>query len=238
MVPSLAQRVIELNNKSIADMRNGRHEFAIKTLQHALSLVVKLPEQPLTAASSDDTYNDYFCCSVPLTPPSLNKVGSSSSHCNDVFDFFNRAIVLPELYDDDNDKDCFLLRPQHRSRVQAVLLFNIGAFYHVHGVEFGDTAALTQALTFYGWAYYAIESTSKVFGFQDALLLLLSCFNNMGHIHSIFMNADKTRQCFQWMQSTFATPNIQHILQEADYTFFFQYISVTASRQLLLSPAA
>lgn len=231
MTQTLAQRVIQLNNEAIASALKGFRQDGVVTLQRALAMVLSLQDNKVALTGSDNDVR--LAYSVPL---SQNQ--SCSKPFDDVFQFFNRAITIPA----DDEQFVSLACPHSRSRIQATVLYNLGVLCHMEAVCCGSSAiAYSHALQFYAAAYEVLETTARTYGFpqNDTLLLILALFNNMGHIHSGFMmDSDKTRQCVSWMQSAFATSQSQQVLTPEDYSFFSQYISVSASEQLLISPAA
>lgn len=236
---ALAQRVIELNNEAIASSMKGMRQDGVVTLQRALAMISTIQEAKVTIVSQRDSNSPSIgeaslACSVPLSRPQCSKP------FDDVLDFFNRAITIPEFNDEQEDGFWCLTCPKTLSRFQSTLLYNLGVVCHMEAVSSGSSMAFGNALQFYGGAYQVLESGSRSQGFPNAsLLVVLALFNNMGHIHSCWMmNNDKTRQCIAWMQSAFAMPGVGQVLDTQDYSFFSQYISVTASCQLLLSPAA
>jgi len=254
MTSSLAQRVIDLNNEAIAASLKDMRQDAVLTLQRALATLLTFQEAPSTTTTTAPKVAGNASQDIELT--SSYSVPLSRTHCSkhldDVFTFYNRAITIPtpapqdeDMDQDDDEVACQLLSscPKYRTRMQATLLYNLGITCHMEGVASGNSAAFGNALQFYGAAYQVLENASRTQGFpeDDSILLVLALFNNMGHIHSSFLvDSDKTRQCVSWIQSAFATPQVQQglALDAEDYAFFCQYVSVPAKRQLLLSPAA
>ena len=234
---SIAQRVIELNNEAIASSLKGMRQDAVTTLQRALAMLLTFQETKVAVISRNtNSPRDGTCLA--------NSVPLSRHHCSkpfdDVFQLFNRAITIPTSNDDSNDGSWCLSCPKNHARIQATLLYNLGVICHMEAVCSGSSLTFGNALQFYVGAYQVLEGASRVHGFpNESLLLVLALFNNMGHIHSSsMMNSEKTRQCVTWMQSAFAMPQVQQVLDSEEYSFFSQYISVPAHRQLLLSPAA
>jgi hypothetical protein len=234
MTQSLAQRVIQLNNEGIACAIKGFRQDGVITLQQALALVLTFQES--TKVSVVRRNSEQQATRVAYSVPLLR------NHCSkpfdDIFQFYNRAITIAE----DDERFSSMSCPHSLTRIQTTILYNLGVFCHMEAVCSGSsTLAFANALQFYAGAYQVLESSCRVRGFphDDALLLVLSLFNNMGHIHSSFMmDTEKTQQCVSWMQSTFAAPQTQHVLTPEDYAFFSQYISVPAGAQLMISPAA
>lgn len=221
--------VVELNDKAVACMLKNDFQGALETLQIALSRVTAIQDQsPTAAAASNFSFqNESPIASIPITRD------INSTPFDGIFVFFNRALVIPHHCDFD------LSCPKNKSRALATVLYNVALVYHMEAIKRGDSTIFRHALSYYGWSYCVIESSAGQFGFQDVLLLLLALFNNMGHIHaSVFVNSEKTQQCMQWLQSTFAGKTIKRALFPEDYKFFFQYISMMSSRQLRLAPAA
>lgn len=232
---SLSQRVIELNNEAIASSLKGMRQDAVITLQRALAMLLTVQE----AKSSNSPQVRRRVAAMRVS----NSVPLAQDQCSkpfdDVFVFFNRAMIIP-TEDDDLDRSRCLSCPRNRSRIQATLLYNLGLICHTEAIKTGSSLAFHSSLQFYAGAYQVLEATSRVLTLSpDESLLLVAIFNNMGHIHSgCLMNSEKTQQCMQWMQSAFAVPQIQQSLDPEEHSFFSQYISVPAQRQLLLSPAA
>jgi hypothetical protein len=234
MTQSVAQRVIQLNNEAIVCAIKGFRQDGVTTLQQALALVLTFQESNKVSAvrRCSGQQGKRVACSVSLLRSQCSKP------FDDVFQFFNRAITIAE----DDERFSTLLCPHSLTRIQSTILYNLGVLCHMEAVCSGkSTLALTNSLQFYAGAYQVLESSCREFGFpyEDALLLVLSLFNNMGHIHSSFtMDSEKTQRCVSWMQSAFAAPQTTHVLAPEDFSFFSQYISVPAAAQLMISPAA
>ena len=232
---SLPERVIELNNEAIASSLKGMRQDAVITLQRALAMLLTVQEAKSSNSPQVRRRAEAMRVSksVPLTQEQCSKP------FDDVFMFYNRAMTIPTEDDDLGGSWC-LSCPQNRSRLQVTLLYNLGLICHTEAIQTGSSLAFHSSLQFYAGAYQVLEAKSRVQGLSpDESLLLVAIFNNMGHIHSGFlMNSEKTRQCMHWMQSAFAVPQIQQRLDPEEHSFFSQYISVPAQRQLLLSPAA
>lgn len=230
MAPTLAQHLIQLNNEAITSAMKGFRQDSVITLQRALAVVSSIQDTKVVVITGNSDLR--LGCSISLSEQQCPK------HLDDVFQFFDRAITLPA----DDERSLSLSCPLVRTQMQATILYNLGVVCHMEAVCSGSSfIAFSHALQFYAGAYQVLENTSKVYGFpsNDLLLLILALFNNMGHIHSSFMmDSSKTRQCVSWMQSAFATESTQQVLTPEDYSFFSQYISVQASEQMLISPAA
>ena len=235
-VHSVTEDVVDFNDKAVACMLRCDLQGALQTLQNALARILSIQSVPATLRNGGDfgdssTFNNHS----PIASILLASDPVNSEPFDDIFILFNRALVIPHHCDFD------LHCPKHQTRALATILYNTGLVYHMEAIRHGQhqTALLKHALQYYGYAYWTIESSAQQYGFEDALLLLLALFNNMGHLHAMLLDdANLTRQCLRWMQATFANPRIKRQLSPQDYQFFFQYISMVASRQLLLAPAA
>jgi len=229
----LCDDVVDLNDKAVTCMIKADHNGALETLQVALARILAIQDHPSTTVQGRTSpifaNEESPLASIPLT--------QTVNHApfDGIFVLFNRAMVIPRHCDFDIHNN-----PKNKSRALATILYNIALVYHMEAIQRGgDSAIFRYALNYYGWSYYVIESSSREFGFQDVLLLLLALFTNMGHIHAdVYVNAEKTQQCLRWMQSTFAGKTIQRNLFPDDYKFFFQYVSMVSTRQLQLAPAA
>lgn len=233
----VTEEIVDLNDKAVACILKKDYHSALQTLQVALARISSLQNQPQSQQPQppcfSNTSNESPIASISLD---CNQEVSRQADGTGIFEVFDRALVIPHNCDTFDFLNC----PKSRSRAMATILYNVGLVYHLSALQRGSNSALFHhALNYYGWAYYVVETASQQYGFQDILLLLLALFNNMGHIHSSHsIDADKSRQCLRWMQSTFANPKIRTALVQDDYQFFFQYISMLSHRQLQLAPAA
>jgi hypothetical protein len=225
---AITQEIVSLNDKAVACVLKKDYQSALQTLQVALARIMSLQAQPSQQPFFSMSNGESPIASIPLHctfPKAAEGTG--------IFVVFDSALVIPHHCDFD------LSCPKNRSRAMATILYNVGLVYHLEAIQRGDSSIFAHALNYYGWAYYVVETASQQYGFQDILLMLLALFNNMGHIHSSHsIDAEKTRQCLRWMQSTFANPKIKTVLLQGEYQFFFQYISMQSHRQLQMAPAA
>ena len=230
MIQSLGQRVIQLNNQAIEVAIEGYRKDGVVILQQALALLLTVQEnnKVSVATRSCEQQRARRTYSVPLSRKQCSQT------FDDIFQFYDRAITFAE----DDERFSTLSCPRTCTHIQATILYNLGVICHKEAVCSGtSTMAFVNALQFYAGAYTSLESSPILD--DDAILLVLSLFNNMGHIHSSFMmDSGKTQLCVSWMQSTFAAPHTHHALSPHDYDFFSQYISVPAESQLAISPAA
>jgi len=239
---ALSKDIATLNDRAVEWMLKKDFGKSLETLQLALSKAVALQQTtalqaPFLQTPAEQQHEESPIASIPLSATPFDTTADG------IFVLFHRAMIIPH---DHHHHHCHNESTQQKSqsRALATLLYNVGLVYHLQALHIPHCHQATEqlfahALQYYYHAYYIIETSSHHYGFQDVLLLLLALFNNMGHIHAgVYVNAEKTRQCMRWMQSTFASKNTKRVLFPADYQFFFQYISVVAARQLRLAPAA
>lgn len=147
---------------------------------------------------------------------------------------YNNAFDFPS-YNDDSCVD--FTSQQSKTRLAAILLYNLGLSYHREGLRSGKSADLNMALKFYREAYMVLKSAWARSDFQEVFVLLLALLNNMACIHAYMSDCKDTHQCIEWMNRAIASRQ-RSILSKEDYTFFSLNLSVFRGHQLRLASAA
>lgn len=156
---------------------------------------------------------------------------------------FNDETSLLMVYDnafdfpsyDDGSMD--FATQQSKTRLAAILLYNLGLSYHREGISRGKSGDLQMALKLYREAYMVLKSAWSQSDFQEVFVLLLALLNNMACIHAAMSDSKDTHQCVDWMNRAVASRQ-RSILSKEDYTFFSLNLSVFRGHQLKLASAA
>lgn len=193
--------------------------------------------------------------------PSLDRISLSNnkttytrtaSDAGGVFAFYDRAFIFTNHMDlknavvsADGQNDVSLLKQQNR--LLTILLYNMALFHHLQGMKYNRSSELQSALKIYQVVLDMVQASIQDFtsnGVVDELLMLvLSLFNNMGHIYSNYMSdVQQTQTHIAWLQGAFFAAVRQQqssILNNMDdYDFFHRYLYMTPDCQFSLAPAA
>jgi len=122
---------------------------------------------------------------------------------------------------------------QSKTRLEAILLYNLGLSYHRQGTS-GD---LKMALKFYRKAYMVLKSAWAQSDFKEVFVLLIALLNNMACIHCYFGDTKYAHQCVNWMNRAVVSRQ-RCTLPKDDYCFFSLNLSVFRGHQLRLASAA
>lgn len=146
---------------------------------------------------------------------------------------YDRAFGFPSVDEDDLSKGSY----QSRTRLAAILLYNLGLSYHREGIRSGKSGDLQMAIQCYREAYMVLKSAWANADFKEVLVLLLALLNNMACIHCSVNDHKDTHQCINWMNRAIASRQ-RSILSKEDYTFFSLNLSVFRGHQMRLASAA
>lgn len=166
-------------------------------------------------------------------PPSCCSINDDTS----LLMVYDRAFNFPSV----TRTDFGSFSQQSKTRLAAILLYNLGLSYHREGARSGLSADLTMALKLYREAYMVLKSAwgTKAGGdFEQVFVLLIALLNNMACIHCNGRNDNRdTHQCINWMNRAIASRQ-RSILSKEDYTFFSLNLSVFRGHGLKLASAA
>jgi hypothetical protein len=264
-----AKQILEMNNFAIAriledEPLEGLEIFrsALHHLQSALQAQVAngvaAAVAPMIVAASltqesqaSLTVNQFQ--SVPLDNPTRNTAALHASQSNGTFSFFHRMMTMaPESLtqlEACTDHDASLLFNQ--DQLLALLFFNIAVAHHHVGLRQGKSSELQTALHLYELAFSMVEGSRRI-ALADQQVLLLAIYNNMGHCHSCFCNAEATQACVDWIQKIFwafpptarqqqeppKSTNTASSLDLFDLEFFVQYMPLRPHEQGNIASAA
>lgn len=178
-------------------------------------------------------------CYVPIRSITVSEEASSSDLPSNLHDETSLLMVYDNAFDfpsyDDDSVD--FTSQQSKTRLAAILLYNLGLSYHREGLRCGKSADLNMSLKFYREAYMVLKSAWAQSDFQEVFVLLLALLNNMACIHATMSDIKDTHQCIDWMNRAIASRQ-RSILSKEDYTFFSLNLSVFRGHQLRLASAA
>ena len=172
----------------------------------------------------------------PSSPKTTTTALPSSSTLNDdtsLLMVYDRAFDFPSVVEDDATKGSH----QSKTRLAAILLYNLGLSYHREGFFSGKTSDLRMALQCYREAYMVLKSAWSKSDFKEVFILLVALLNNMACIHCTMSDIKDTHQCINWMNRAIASRQ-RTILSKEDYTFFSLNLSVFRGHQMRLASAA
>ena len=179
--------------------------------------------------------------SITVSDSSSSDLPASSLNDDDtsLLMVYDRAFDFPSVDDDDAATDFGSSSQQSKTRLAAILLYNLGLSYHRESVRRGKSGDLQMALKFYREAYMVLKSAWGAQGsdFQEVFVLLIALLNNMACIHCGRSDVKDTHQCIGWMNRAIASRQ-RSILAKEDYTFFSLNLSVFRGHQLRLASAA
>ena len=231
----MTKSIIQLNQDAILYLRSGMHSRAKSALLTAYSCL-----EGAGAAQAVRNYSHHTAINThgPLLPPvkslqindrSLNAANVSSSG-NDLFTCYRRALSVSEL---DDAHYSFIAR----TRMSAVIQYNLALSHHQSGIESNNTKDLEIALQLYEGAYFTIERVKNQYRMDDVFLLLLGIFFNMTHIHCNMFNVAECEHCLEWLKVALSSRECV-TLEEGDYLFFSTNVSLLSIQMPRLAPAA
>jgi hypothetical protein len=250
--------ILDLNNHAVSYLCQGNHSATTSTLRAAIKSLEKCfrqDKEPKRSSAVSDEEPPRKRRRAEVATPSVHKEGEcfvlirsitvsgaassdlpSSCSLNDeasLLMVYDRAFDFPALNDDEVD----FTSQQSKTRLAAILLYNLGLSYHREGVRLGQTADLNMALKFYREAYMVLKSAWAKSDFKEVFVLLLALLNNMACIHAVIWDCKDTHQCINWMNRAIASRQ-RAILSKDDFTFFSLNLSVFRGHQLRLASAA
>jgi hypothetical protein len=260
-IMSSVESILKANNDAVSSLCNGDHSTTISTLRIAIKSLEKCFEEsecasyseqpprkrrrrdastrsmPPTITDAATSKDDY----VPVRSVSVSECRSATRSAEpvtfmsntDLLVIFDRAFDFPTVKADD-----FLFTThQSKTRLAAILLWNLGLAYHREGARKGTYSDLQAALRFYREAYLVLKSAWSKTDFEEVFVLLLGLLNNMACIHSSLSDVKDTHQCINWMNKAIASRQ-RSILTKEDFTFFSLNLSVFRGHQLRYAAAA
>lgn len=229
-----SKSIIQLNQDAMILMGAGDHQRTKSALLTAYACLDDAAQQEAPVSESVKITD-----SPPLTPLESFAIpedlslqtSSDSSTVNDLFACYRRALNVS--YQDD-----VCTHFKSRTRMSAVLQYNLALSHHSAGIRKGNSAKhLATALQLYEGAYFTIQRVKDMFQMEDVFLLLLSIFFNMTHIHCNLFNVAECEHCMDWLKVALASRECV-TLKEADYLFFSTNVSLLSMQMPHVAPAA
>jgi hypothetical protein len=233
MVKCPLHEIIRLNGEATACMQVPRRlDDAVPLFQKALALLKVEAAKPNDETDHNDIVVAQLGGEVKMgnTDPSNDGVFSYSRH---TFSF---------TCQDESAKGESSFSEKDQNVMLSILLYNLASSHHQVGLLYGRSHELSIALRLY---HLVVSTLANIGGdtssFEDEVLLLLLCslYNNIGHIHSCFQEADEAKFCLEWLQNVLQSEKTLYSKgYEKEYIFFFQYLVLSPDEQFCLASAA
>ena len=228
-----SKRIIQLNKDAIFFLREGDH---LRTKATLLTAYAFLDGAAQAASQTQDslvntpgqTLHPLKSLGIPDSP--LEQTNHNASTGNDLFTCYRRALSVQK-------NDDVHTHFKSRTRMSAVLQYNLALSHHNEGIQKNSHKDLAIALQLYEGAYFTIERVKDMFRMEEVFLLLLGIFFNMTHIHCNLFNIAECEHCMEWLKVALASRECV-TLQEVDYLFFSTNVSLLSIQMPRLAPAA
>lgn len=203
MGPSiLLSEFLHLNDCAVALLAQGETSKSTRVLHIALrDFKSSLPGMtPLPA-----TRKDIQPVTLQESQPNYDHHASSP---NNAFAIFNRAFVMDSSCTDPDE-------------AAAMVLFNFALSIHTQGLKEGKSAYLYKALHTYNLISTMVQATARSFQEHSGWKLLqLALWNNMGYIHSYFLNIAGVRDSVDRIHALLADRHNTVDVSMEDLAFF------------------
>jgi tetratricopeptide (TPR) repeat protein len=114
--------------------------------------------------------------SVLASPPTTSALEDTTALLN----IYDRAFDFPSIKKDEEDCDMdYFSSQQSKTRLAAILLYNLGLAYHRQGICDGNSKDLKAALKLYLEAYMVLKTAWANREFEELFVLLLALINKM-----------------------------------------------------------
>mgnify|MGYP005850513085 CR=1 FL=1 len=241
----MGSSIAQLNNAAVAKLAEGNHNEAIKLIKICLinlkaNLDVKADNNS-EKRGIDIGIGDFrspLIQSVPVCDQMTSNSLSARSSDN-LFSFFTGAFVFENA----------LEIHQQSPHLIIVLLYNFALSFHLLALQLqlqhqhegkrdkDSQCYLTQAKNMYQSALDMICREREEEDLEQLTSILMATTNNLGHVHSHFLNFAETRECVQLMSYLMAHPTLADELSDEDLDIFNGSLSSFVS-DLTIAPAA
>ena len=227
--------------------------------QDTRSEINHVTQEPTEQLEEEDfaSSSDSFLATVPLSewPKTRSSTESSAQNSNSNTATYN---ILPTENTGNLPENVFMLFDQafiaqsempiadiNQDLTYAFILFNTGLALHIKGMtERNDKHAsynsLHLAVKFYKISLGVLEQGATGRGNPtEIVLLLLSLFNNLGHICSHVADMKEALHCVQWLRSLVNAKSsllLPHLREE--HSFFTLSVLIPPGSEFALAPAA
>lgn len=212
-------KIIELNNRAVKALQQGRHKEAIGLLRVAVAdllnavktvssveMQVDSPSPSSTSLSfngEDGEQDKPPISSVPI----WTKDHFAQSQDETLIFMYDRALVLAHT------NHC------RGELLTGVVLFNMALASHARAIKRGTPSLLSTVLKLYSMAAGAIQNYNEVITSDHWILLAL--YNNMAQIYLSQARCEELRKCLSNIQTLLAEESTADVVDDDDYAFFF-----------------
>jgi hypothetical protein len=222
-------KVIDLNNRAVAYLQQGRHKEALDLLRGTIAdlkdhLVVRSscssPETalPNSSATMDQNHDKPSIFSVPLWTE------ESFTRRQDEISIFMYAQAFLLAHTDHSDE-----------LLIGVVLYNMALVNHARSIEKDSSSHLTVALKYYGMAAAITQSRNGGVNASD-YWLLLALYNNMAQIYLSQVCSEKLCLCLGSIRTFLDAERSEEVVDLDDYSFFLT--NAMLQLKVVAAPAA
>jgi hypothetical protein len=221
------RKFIDLNNRAVTSLQQGRHKEAIDLLRTAITEL------------SDNAIVRNFSTETGLPDPSVTMPDASSS----IFSvpLWSAEESVPRRQDETSifmySEALVLVHTDHycKELIIGVVLYNMALANHARAIERNTSSPLTVALKLYGMALAATQCRKGGINASD-YWLLLALYNNMAQIYLSRACSDKLSQCLGSMHTLLAANRADQAVDVDAYAFFFA--NAMLELRVVAAPAA
>ena len=223
MTPILLNNIADFNNAAVSHLQEGNYRAAVWDLELALENFSPLWAIEKEPPASNEGSSVIRVKSVPIAPSSANAASQN------IFEFYRRAFQIVSVGGKGQ------LSSIHSISSLIVVKFNLAIAYHDDAVRRDYHSHFMRALELYEDILYLM----KEHGIKGHMLLLMAIGNNLGHIHTYFLNYSQTREALYWVrQLTIECGQSSANVPYDDYMFFYNIVTIFNVNALNAAPAA
>ena len=209
----------DFNNAAVSHLQEGNYCAAVWDLDKALQSLYSLWKTENNFLVTSEGREVIRVKSVPIAPSSTSNVNQN------IFDFYRRAFQIVSVGGHEHI---------HSISSLIVVKFNLAIAYHDDAVRRSYRSHFGRALELYEDILWLM----KEYGIKGHMLLLMAIGNNLGHIHSHFLNYSQTREALYWVRQLTIECGRNSNVPHEDYTFFYKIVTIFHGNDLNVAPAA
>mmetsp|Transcript_8730 Transcript_8730/g.15897 ORF Transcript_8730/g.15897 Transcript_8730/m.15897 type:complete len:229 (+) Transcript_8730:148-834(+) len=190
MAQHIRNAAIELNNNGVQLLKAGDLNAAIYTVAKGLDMMKTIMENPqnVETHSSTDEDDENMLNEDDLKLAFMETSCDNHGMCHQQPSYvFCSPIEIPA--------DATGLLPL---KVSLLMVFNLALAHHLNGIKTSDCDQLEKALRLYE-CVYRISHEENV---DLSVLHAMALTNNLGHIHLILQDTQKSQKCFEQLLAT------------------------------------
>jgi tetratricopeptide (TPR) repeat protein len=183
---------IELNNRGVQLLRNGDLPEAICVIAQGLDMMKTILESPRTVETQTESVVDEDFDGMIVEDLNLSFMETSCDHINSLYYQQQQSYVFCSPTEIPSDAALPSLK------VSLLMVFNLALAHHLNGIQVSDYDQLEKALRLYE-CVYRISHEEEV---DLSVLHAMALTNNLGHIHLILEDTQKSQKCFEQLLAT------------------------------------